>query len=108
MVGVTATAPRSPEAARTVSMISGAAWFRSAGGQAAGRAAAGGEDVQVHGCSANTRRSWHDEAALAPLTYSPQDNAEAWPPQLLHLLLPEGPQRKLQGGSFIGIGAFDE
>jgi hypothetical protein len=25
-----------------------------------------------------------------------------------HLLLPEGPQRTLQGGSFLGIGPFDD
>ena len=60
------------------------------------------------GVTANTRRSWHDEVAWAPLNYSPQDNAEAWPAQLQHLLLPEGAQRKPQGGSFLGVGPFDE
>jgi uronate dehydrogenase len=61
----------------------------------------------AYGCSANTRRWWHDEATWARLGYAPQDNAEAWAAQLQHLLLPEGPQRELQGGSFLGIGPFD-
>ena len=62
----------------------------------------------AYGCSANTRRWWQDEATWARLGYAPQDNAETWAPQVQHLLLPEGPQRELQGGSFLGIGPFDD
>ena len=61
----------------------------------------------AYGCSANTRRWWHDEATWARLGYQPQDNAEAWAAQLQDRLLPEGPQRSMQGGSFLGIGPFD-
>jgi uronate dehydrogenase len=62
----------------------------------------------AYGCSANTRRWWQDESTWARLGYAPQDNAEAWAPQVQHLLLRKGPQRKLQGGSFLGIGPFDD
>jgi uronate dehydrogenase len=61
----------------------------------------------AYGCSANTRRWWQDDATWARLGYAPQDNAEAWAAQLRDRLLPEGPQRNLQGGSFLGIGPFD-
>ncbi|MDP2006270.1 MAG: NAD(P)-dependent oxidoreductase [Rubrivivax sp.] len=58
----------------------------------------------AYGCSANTRRWWPDDGSWARLGYKPQDNAEDWAPQVQHLLLPAGPQRRLQGGSFLGIG----
>lgn len=61
----------------------------------------------AYGCSANTRRWWRDDTTWARLGYAPQDDAEAWAHQLQDLLLPEGPQRELQGGSFLGIGPFD-
>lgn len=62
----------------------------------------------AYGISANTRR-FHDSAqAWQRLGYVPQDNAETYATQVQHLLLPEGPQRTLQGGSFLGIGPFDD
>lgn len=61
----------------------------------------------AYGCSRNTRRWWASEAAWARLGYEPQDDAEAHAARVAHLLLPEGPQRELQGGSFLGIGPFD-
>jgi uronate dehydrogenase len=61
----------------------------------------------AYGCSRNTRRWWDSDAAWARLGYVPQDDAEVYAPQVEHRLLPEGPQRELQGGSFLGIGPFD-
>ena len=62
----------------------------------------------AYGISANTRRFYDSADAWQRLGYEPQDNAEAFAPQVEHLLLPEGPQRLLQGGSFMGIGPFDD
>lgn len=61
----------------------------------------------AYGCSRNTRRWWPDDDTWARLGYAPQDDAELYAPQVQHLLLPAGPQRALQGGSFLGIGPFD-
>ena len=62
----------------------------------------------AYGISANTRRFYDTEAAWQRLGYLPQDNAEAFAARVEHLLLPEGPQRALQGGTFLGIGPFDD
>ena len=62
----------------------------------------------AYGVSANPRSWWRSEAAWARLGYVPQDSAEPWAEQVGHILLPEGPTRELQGGSFLGIGPFDE
>lgn len=62
----------------------------------------------AYGISANTRRFYDTEAAWQRLGYVPQDNAETFAAQVEHLLQPEGPQRTLQGGSFMGIGPFDD
>lgn len=61
----------------------------------------------AYGCSANTRRWWLDDGSWARLGYAPQDDAERHAHELLHLQLPDGPQRRFQGGSFLGIGPFD-
>lgn len=61
----------------------------------------------AYGCSRNSRRWWASEAAWARLGYAPQDDAEVFAAEVEHRLLPEGPQRRLQGGSFLGIGPFD-
>jgi uronate dehydrogenase len=62
----------------------------------------------AYGISANTRRFYDSADAWQKLGYAPQDNAEAFAPEVQHLLQPEGPQRTLQGGSFMGIGPFDD
>jgi uronate dehydrogenase len=62
----------------------------------------------AYGISANPRRFYDTQAAWQHLGYQPQDNAEAFATQVEHLLLPEGPQRTLQGGTFLGIGPFDD
>ncbi len=62
----------------------------------------------AYGCSANTRRWWDTDGAWARLGYVPCDDAEAYASQVQHLELPAGPQRELQGGSFLGIGPFDD
>jgi uronate dehydrogenase len=62
----------------------------------------------AYGISANTRRFYDSEAAWARLGFEPQDNAEAHAAQVEHLLQPDGPQRTLQGGSFVGRGPYDE
>jgi uronate dehydrogenase len=62
----------------------------------------------AYGISANARRFYDTEAAWQRLGYQPRDNAEAFAARVEHLLLPEGTQRTLQGGSFLGIGPFDD
>ncbi len=65
----------------------------------------------AYGVSANTRSWWNtpvNRAAWARLGYQPQDDSERFAAQVEQLLLPEGPQRRLQGGSFLGIGPFDD
>jgi uronate dehydrogenase len=62
----------------------------------------------AYGISANTRRFYDSDEAWQRLGYVPQDNAEAYAEQVQHLLQPEGPQRSCQGGSFMGVGPFDE
>jgi uronate dehydrogenase len=60
------------------------------------------------GISRNTRRWWNAEAGWARIGYAPQDDAEAHAAQVASRELPAGPQTELQGGSFLGIGPFDE
>ena len=65
----------------------------------------------AYGVSANTRSWWNtadNRAAWARLGYQPLDDSERFAAKVEHLLLPEGPQRRLQGGSFLGIGPFDD
>jgi uronate dehydrogenase len=62
----------------------------------------------AYGISNNTRRFYDSQAAWQRLGYRPQDNAETFAAQVQHLLQPEGPQRTHQGGSFLGIGPFDD
>jgi len=62
----------------------------------------------AYGISNNTRRFYDSAAAWQRLGYQPQDNAEVHAAQVEHLLQPEGPQRIYQGGSFMGIGPFDD
>ena len=59
------------------------------------------------GMSANTRAFWRDDGTWARLGYQPQDDAEAHAAQVQHILQPEGPQRDLQGGAFLGRGPYD-
>ena len=61
----------------------------------------------AYGMSANTRAFWNSDAAWARLGFVPQHDAETHAAQVQHLLQPEGPQRALQGGSFLGVGPFD-
>jgi uronate dehydrogenase len=62
----------------------------------------------AYGISANTRRFYDTADAWQRLGYQPQDNAEIHAAQVEHLLQPEGPQRIQQGGSFMGMGPFDD
>ncbi len=62
----------------------------------------------AYGMSRNSRAFWNTDAAWARLGFVPQDNAEAYAPQVQHLLQPDGPMQLLQGGLFLGIGPFDD
>lgn len=62
----------------------------------------------AYGMSGNTRAWWRTGDAWARLGFVPQDDSEAFAAQVEHLLLPEGPQRRLQGGSFMGMGPYDD
>lgn len=65
----------------------------------------------AYGVSANQRSWWNtpgNRAAWARLGYAPQDDSERFAAKVEHLWLPEGPQRRLQGGSFLGIGPFGD
>ena len=62
----------------------------------------------AYGISANTRAFYRSQEAWARLGYIPQDNAEAFAPQVEHLRQPEGPMRQLQGGLFLGEGPYDD
>ena len=64
--------------------------------------------VVAYGMSANSRAFWDTREAWARLGYEPLDDAEDHAAAVQHRLLPEGPQRELQGGSFLGIGPFDD
>ena len=60
------------------------------------------------GMSANSRSFWDVREGWAKLGYAPQDDAEVFAPQVEHLQQPEGPMRLLQGGSFLGLGPYDD
>ncbi len=63
----------------------------------------------AYGCSRNTRRWWRTDEAWARLGYAPQDDAEAYAGKVGHITFPPGsPMARLQGGSFLGIGPFDD
>lgn len=61
----------------------------------------------AYGMSANTRGWWDTAEAWSQLGFVPQDDAEAHAAEVQQRLLPEGPQRRLQGGSFLGRGPYD-
>jgi uronate dehydrogenase len=61
----------------------------------------------AYGISANTRAWYRSDAAWAKLGYVPQDNAEIYAAEVGGREQPEGPMRRLQGGSFLGVGPFD-
>lgn len=61
------------------------------------------------GMSRNTRAWWKPEAGWARLGYEPQDDAEAFMAKVGHITFPSGsPMARKQGGSFLGIGPFDD
>ncbi len=62
----------------------------------------------AYGMSGNTRAFWDTHAAWQRLGFVPRDNAEQHAPQVQDLQQPAGPQRDLQGGSFLGMGPYDE
>ena len=62
----------------------------------------------AYGMSANTRAFWDTGQAWARLGFVPQDNAEDFAGQVEHLQQPEGPQRELQGGSFVCAGPYGD
>jgi uronate dehydrogenase len=62
----------------------------------------------AYGMSDNPRAWWDTRAAWARIGYVPQDSAEVFAPQVEHIVFPpETPMARLQGGSFMGIGPFD-
>ncbi len=62
----------------------------------------------AYGMSANTRAFWDTTDAWSRLGFVPQDHAEDFAAQVEHLQQPEGPQRELQGGSFVCAGPYDD
>ena len=62
----------------------------------------------AYGMSDNTRAFWYTKEAWSRLGFVPQDNAETFAAQVEHLQQPEGPQRELQGGSFVCAGPHDD
>ena len=62
----------------------------------------------AYGMSGNTRAFWNTAAAWQRLGFEPLDNAETFAPQTEHLQQPAGPQRQLQGGSFLGMGPYGD
>jgi uronate dehydrogenase len=66
--------------------------------------------VVAYGVSANARSWWDtpgNRAAWARLGFQPLDDAEHFASKVEHALLPEGPQRRLQGGRFLDVGPFE-
>ncbi len=61
----------------------------------------------AYGMSANTRAFWDTQTAWQRLGFVPQDNAETFAPHVERLQLPAGPQRQLQGGSFLAMGPYN-
>lgn len=63
----------------------------------------------AYGCSNNTRSWWDSREAWARLGYAPQDNAEAFAHAVGDIdFAPGSAMARLQGGSFLGIGPFDD
>ncbi|MDO9095682.1 MAG: NAD(P)-dependent oxidoreductase [Rubrivivax sp.] len=62
----------------------------------------------AYGISGNTRAFWDTAQAWQQLGFVPEHDAETFAPQVQHLLQPEGPQRLLQGGSFLGLGPYGD
>jgi len=62
----------------------------------------------AYGMSDNTRAFWDTADAWRRLGFVPRHDAESFAPQVQHLLQPEGPQRLLQGGSFLGMGPYGD
>ncbi len=63
----------------------------------------------AYGISDNTRAWYDSREAWARLGYAPQDNAERFAPEVEHIVFPpDSPMARFQGGSFMGIGPFDE
>lgn len=64
----------------------------------------------VFGASANPASWWDNAEAAARIGFEPQDSAEAWRAEIEAQPLPDpaSPTTRLQGGSFLGIGPFDE
>jgi uronate dehydrogenase len=62
----------------------------------------------AYGMSGNTRAFWDTDVAWQRLGFVPRDNAELHAPQVQDLQQPVGPQQDLQGGSFLGMGPYDE
>lgn len=62
----------------------------------------------AYGMSGNTRAFWDTHTAWARLGFVPRNNAEHHAPRVQDLQQPTGPQRDLQGGSFLGMGPYDK
>ena len=63
----------------------------------------------AYGVSDNPRGWWDTQAAWARLGFVPQDSAEAWAAQVQDIRFPaDTPMARLQGGSFLGVGPFDD
>jgi len=64
----------------------------------------------VWGASANTASWWDNTEAAARIGFVPQDNADAWRAEIEARPAPDpaDPVIRWQGGSFLGIGPFDD
>jgi uronate dehydrogenase len=64
----------------------------------------------VFGASANPASWWDNAEAAARIGFEPQDSAEAWRAEVEAQPRPDpaSPTTQLQGGSFLGIGPFDD
>jgi uronate dehydrogenase len=60
------------------------------------------------GCSDNARSWWDSTESWKRLGYQPQDRSEDYASAVGHLELPPGPQTDFQGGSFMGMGPYDD
>lgn len=65
--------------------------------------------VVAYGISNNPRAWYRSDEAWARIGYAPQDSAEVFAEQVQHKVFPpDSPMARYQGGSFMGIGPFDE
>jgi uronate dehydrogenase len=63
-------------------------------------------NLTVFGVSANPQK-WWEGSGWDKIGYEPQDNAEAWRPEIENKVFPAGSMMaKKQGGSFLGLGPF--